>query len=464
MKETTEKKSDGISRRKFLGSAAAMAAAFTIVPRHVLGGEGQTPPSERINVACIGAGGNMCRHDMKYLKGQCGDAVNYVALCEVINDTKDWLGGAAEAFQEYCPNAKRYTDYRVMLEKQKDIDAVLIATPDHSHAAISMAAIKMGKHVYCEKPLTHTIHEARAIAKAAREAKVATQMGNNGHAGEWIRLFCEFIWDGAIGPVREIHAWTDRPQAGWPQTCGRTRPTETPPVPASLDWDLWLGPAPQRPYHPDYLSIIWRGWQDFGTGALGDMGCHIVDPAFWALDLGSPISVEASSTLVTSETYPLASTVHYKFGPRKDMPPLDFTWYDGGIWPPRPEELEPGRQFAEGMGGLIAIGDKGKLLCPTFSAPRLIPESRMKEYKRPEKTIPRSPGHYTEWIAACKGSNTPPRSNFDYASSLTEMILLGNIAIKTKKKLLWDGPNMKFTNAPEANELIHRPYRQGWTL
>ena len=459
-----KKNKNGISRREFMGGVAATAAAFTIVPRHVLGGTGQTPPSETINVAFIGAGGNMCRNDMNYLKNEGGDSVNYVAVCEVINDPKDWQPEAAKALQTYCPNAKMYTDYRVMLEKQKDIDAVVIATPDHTHAVITMAAIKMGKHVYCEKPLTHTIHEARAIAKAAREANVATQMGNNGHAGEWIRLFCEFIWDDAIGPVREIHAWTDRPIGPWVDICGIERPKETPSVPASLDWDLWLGPVAYRPYHPSYLPQIWRGWWDFGTGAIGDMGCHIIDPAFWALDLSSPVSVEASSTRLTSEAYPVASIVHYKFGPRKNMPPLDFTWYDGGLMPPRPEELEPERTFASDAGGILAIGDNGKLLCPVFGAPRLIPESKMKEYKRPEKTIPRSMGHFKEWVEACKGNDVPCGSNFEYASSLTEMVLLGNIALKTKQKLYWDSPNMKFTNVPEANELIHTPYRQGWSL
>ena len=281
-KANTRKKPTAMSRRDFIGGAAAVAA-FTIVPRHVLGGPGHTPPSEKLNIAGIGVGGKGA--------GDIGavESENIVALCDV--DEKQ----AGKTFEKY-PGAKTYRDFRKMLEKEKNIDAVVVATPDHVHAPASMMAIKMGKHVYCEKPLTHSIYEARMLTEAARKHKVATQMGNQGHSGEGTRLICEWIWGGAIGEVREVHTWTNRPI--WPQ--GIDRPEETPPVPPTLAWDLWLGPAPDRPYHPAYMPFKWRGWWDFGTGALGDMACHIIDPVFWALKLGYPKSVEAVSTGTTA--------------------------------------------------------------------------------------------------------------------------------------------------------------------
>jgi len=442
-----------INRRQFLGGAAAVAA-FTIVPRYVLGGPRQIPPSEKLNIVSIGIAGRGA-DVLDGVKSQ-----NIVALCDV-----DWKH-AAGTFKRF-PNAKKYRDFRKMLEEEdKNIDAVTVATPDHVHAAASIMAIKMGKHVYCEKPLTHSVYEARKVAEAAREHKVATQMGNQGQASEETRLMCEYIWDGAIGPVREVHVWTDRPSQGlfnvyWPQ--GVDRPKEEPPVPEWLDWDLWLGPAPYRPYHSCYLPFAWRGWWDFGTGALGDIGCHSLDPVFRALKLGHPTTVEAACTLVNKETYPVASTVHYQFPARGDMPPVKLTWYDGGLRPPRPEELDQGQEFGEG--GTLFVGDKGKML-----RHRLIPESRMKEYGKPPQKIPRSPGHFEEWIEACKGGK-PAGSNFDHAGLLAEVVLLGNVALRvelreklTRMKLLWDGPNMKITNLPEANQFLQREYRKGWTL
>jgi predicted dehydrogenase len=442
-----------INRRQFFGSAAAVAA-FTIVPRYVLGGPGNTPPSEKLNIAGIGIAGR----GAGVLEGV--QSQNIVALCDV-----DWKH-AADTFNRY-PNAKKYRDFRKMLEEEgKNIDAVTVATPDHVHAVASMMAIKMGKHVYCEKPLTHSVYEARKVAEAAREHKVATQMGNQGQASEETRLMCEYIWDGAIGPVREVHVWTDRPSQGlfnvyWPQ--GVDRPKDEPPVPETLDWDLWLGPAPYRPYHPCYLPFAWRGWWDFGTGALGDIGCHSIDPVFRALKLGHPTSVEAACTLVNKETYPVASIVGYQFPARGDMPPVKLTWYDGGLRPPRPDELEEGQEFGEG--GILFVGDKGKML-----RHRLIPESRMKEYGKPPQKIPRSPGHFEEWIEACKGGK-PAGSNFDHAGLLAQVVLLGNVALRvelreklTRMKLNWDGPNMKITNLPEANQFLQREYRKGWTL
>ena len=438
-----------MNRRDFLLSSTA-AAAFTIVPRHVLGGPGYTPPSEKLNIAGIGVGGKG--------GGDIGavSSENIVALCDV--DEKQ----AGETFKKY-PNAKKYKDFRKMLtEMDKQIDAVVVATPDHVHAAATMMAIEMGKHVYTEKPLTHSVYEARMLTEAARKYKVATQMGNQGHSSEGARLICEWIWDGAIGPVREVHAWTDRPGGRWAQ--GVDRPKETPPVPQTLAWDLWLGPAPERPYHPIYVPFKWRGWWDFGTGALGDMGCHIIDPAFWALKLGHPTSVQAISMPVNSETAPLASRVDYEFPARGDMPPVKLSWYDGELRPTNPEELEPGRRMGSANGGTLFVGDKGKLVCGCYGKnPRLIPETKMKEYERPPKTIPRVKGHHQDWIEACKGGK-PACSNFNYAGPLTEVVLLGNVAVRAGKKLYWDGPNMRVTNIPEANKYLRREYRAGWTL
>ena len=304
------------------------------------------------------------------------------------------------------------------------------------------------------------------VAEAAREAGVATQMGNQGQATEGTRLMCENIWGGGIGLVREVHVWTDRPLRGlsdvyWPQGVGR--PKETPPAPDKLDWDLWLGPAPERPYHPSYVPFKWRGWWDFGTGALGDIGCHSIDPIWRALKLKAPLSVEASCTLVNNETYPVASRVTYQFGARGDMPPVKMHWYDGGMRPPRPDELEDNQQF--GTNGTLFVGDKGKMLGYT-----IIPESRRKEFGKAPKVLERSPGHHQEWIDACKGGK-PAGSNFDHAGPLAEAVLLGNVALRpaikeklTRVRLLWDSANLKITNVPEANQYLHREYRQGYSL
>jgi len=446
-------KAKSLSRREFLSGTAA-AAAFTIIPSYVLGQNGQTPPSEKLNIAGVGVGG-MGHSNINALSSQ-----NIVALCDVDSEK------AAKAFSEY-PKAKQYKDFRVMLEKEgKNIDAVVVATPDHTHAVVAVMAMKMGKHVYVQKPLTHNVFEARRLTEIAREMKVATQMGNQGHSGEGIRLICEWIWDGAIGPVREVHSWTNRPI--WPQ--GIDRPAEQPPVPPSLDWDLWLGPAPTRPYHPTYHPFSWRAWWDFGTGALGDMACHILDPAFWALKLGYPVSVEASATKVNDETAPLASIVRYQFPEREGMPAVKVTWYDGGLMPPRPEELEPGRMLGDGDGGLVFVGDKGKIMCGCYGrSPRLIPESAMKEYKLPQKTLPRVEGdlggHEMDWVRACKDPSKPASSNFDYSGPLTEMVVMGNLAIRNQGvKLEWDGLAMKVTNHEAANQFVQRQYREGWTL
>ncbi|MFC1738255.1 Gfo/Idh/MocA family protein [Planctomycetota bacterium] len=354
-----------------------------------------------------------------------------------------------------------YIDFYRMLEEEKDIDAVLIATPDHIHAVACMAAIKKKKHIYCEKPLTRTIYESRVITEAARQAGVATQMGNHGHSGEGIRLTVEWIQAGAIGPVREVHAWTE---AGGEWTDMSSRPEQTPPVPSTLDWDKWLGPAPYRPYHPAYVPYRWRGWWDFGTGAIGDMACHNVDPAFWAMKLicATSFTVEASSTDLNEETIPKAGIYRYKFPARGQMPPVTFTWYNGGLMPPRPEELEEGREMESN--GVYFVGDKGVIKCPGWGgAPRIIPETKMQAYKRPPKSLPRAKEHHQDWLQACKTGN-PACSNFDYAGPLTEMVLLGNVALRTGKKLQWDCPKMKAVNAPEADKYIRPTYRQGWSL
>jgi hypothetical protein len=361
-----------------------------------------------------------------------------------------------------------------MFDKQKDIDAVVIATPDHTHAVITMAALERGKHVYCQKPLTHTVYEARKITEAARKYKVQTQMGNQGHSSEHIRLLKEWLADGAIGDVREVHAWTDRPVGGaiWSNFAVRARPKDKPPVPKTLDWDLWLGPVAYRPYHPEYHPTKWRAWLDFGTGALGDMGCHIIDPAFWGLDLGAPESIQATSTHwqkeVSSETFPRASIVRFKFPARGKRPPVKLTWYDGRLLPPIPDALEKGRKLP--ASGALIIGDKGCMLHGSHGAGglRIIPEAKMREYKQPEKTIPRVKGsHEGDWLRACKeGKNgTPASSNFDYGGPLTELVLLGMLAIRMKdQKLEWDAENQKFRNNEAANELLHIKYRDGWQL
>ncbi len=448
----------GISRRALLGGAAAGWATM-IIPRHVLGGQGKPSANEKLNIAGIGVGGQ----GGSDISGVASE--NIIALADVDDER------AAATFKKF-PNAKRYRDFRIMLEKEKSIDAVVVSTPDHTHAVAAMMAIKLGKHVYCQKPLTHTVYEARKLTEAAREAKVVTQMGNQANSMEGVRQVCEWIWDGAIGNVREVHVWSDRPGGRWPQ--GIDRPKETPPVPSTLDWDLWLGPAPQRPYNPIYVPFKWRGFWDFGTGPLGDMGSHDLAPVFWAMKLKYPTSVEASSTGFNTETLPLASMLTFEFPARGEMPPLKVHWYDGGLLPPQPDELEPGRTLPHDD-GVIFVGDKGILLAEGWGAqrPRLLPESRMKEYKQPPKTLPRSPGHYQQWIEACK-NGTPTSSNFDVAGPITECMLLGTVALRTGKergggcrirqKLYWDGPNMKVTNDAAANELLHFKYRQGWTL
>jgi predicted dehydrogenase len=449
MKEQKMKKEKNktISRREFMGGAAAAAMAFTIVPSHVLA----QPPSNKLNIAGVGIGG-MGGSNVR----ACRDE-NIVALCDV--DEKY----AGKVFKAY-PKAKVWYDFREMLDKQKDIEAVIVATPDHLHAVVSMEAMKRGKHVYCQKPLTRLVAEARALTEAARKYKVATQMGNQGHSGDGVRNICEWIWDGAIGEIREVHAWTNRPV--WPQ--GIDRPKDNPPVPETMHWDLWIGPAPTRPYNPCYAPFAWRGWWDFGGGALADMACHVLDPVFWALKLKYPLSVQASCTSVNNETFPLASIVHYEFPAREGMPPVKVHWYDGGLKPEKPEALGD-MQIGQAASNVLFMGSKGVLRCGEYGDdPHLFPLSLMREYKRPPKTLERIPNqaHEQNWIRACKGGEAAC-SNFDYSGPLTEMVTMGNLAIRPEnvgKKLEWDGENMRVTNEEKANDYVHPHYREGWSL
>jgi predicted dehydrogenase len=449
------------TRRSFLGTAAAgLGLSFMVVPRHVLGGEGYLPPSERFNLAGIGAGG-MGGGDIA-THAKLG--ANVVALCDV-DDVR-----AAGSFSAF-PKARRYKDFRTMLDKEAaHIDAVTVGTPDHIHGVASMAAIRTGKHVYCQKPLTHTLYECRELTRAARTAAVATQMGNQGHATEGARLTNEWIQAGLIGSVREVHVWSDRAGHLWKQGIGR--PVDTPPVPSTLDWNLWLGPARERPYHPAYAPVSWRGWRDFGTGALGDMGCHIIDHPVWALGLGAPRFVEARTTLDGSilsnntpnfDTYPIASLIYYEFPGRGDLPPVRMTWYDGGLMPAAP----PGMPFDQRLpdNGVLYVGSKGAIYHSSHGGmPQLLPRALHDEAAKIPKTITRSPGHYEEWAAAVKGGRMPV-SNFDYSGPLTEIILLGVLSLRAPgQRLEWDSENLKVTNAPELNEFVHAEYRRGWRL
>ena len=479
----------GLSRRSFLERSALATVGLTIVPRHVLGGQGYRAPSDRLNIAGVGAGGR----GEDVLEGasgyneETGETLdNIVALCDV--DDKQ----AAPTYKRYA-SAKRYTDYRVMLDEMRDsIDAVTIATPDHMHAVVAMAAMQLGKHVYVEKPLTHDVYEARMLTQAARRHGVATQMGNQGNSGEGIRRICEWIWAGTIGDVRTVHTWTNRPV--WPQ--GLIRPVDTRPVPATLDWDLWLGTAPKRAYHPSYLPFSWRGWWDYGTGALGDMACHIIDPVFKALKLGYPTSVEASASVFVDDWDPLpnlgsapnSSMIHFDFPAREGMPPVQVSWYDGGILPRRSNDLREDEMMGDEDGGCLFVGSKGAIMCETYGAnPVLLPTAKMEDFDQPAPTLARveggADGHQRVWVDACKGG-PPCSSNFDYSGPLTEMVLMGNLALRSfmlsepyiddegrdkvhypgRTKLLWDGEAMRITNFDDANQFVRREYRDGWSL
>lgn len=445
-----------VDRRRFLKVAGTSAASFTSLQT----GSARTyAANEKLSIDCIGAGGR-AGSNIRGVKLQ-----NIVALCDV-----DWQRAAAGF--DTLPDAKRYKVYRAMLsEMESKIDAVIVSTPDHHHFHASMAAIRLGKHVYCEKPLTHSIWEARELAKAAREAGVVTQMGNQAQADKETRLVQEFVMNNAIGPIREAHIWTDRPSRGlhgeyWAQ--GVPRPTKTPAVPGAMAWDLWIGPAPMRPDHPSHAPFNWRGWWGFGTGALGDMGCHYFDPVSRALQLKAPTSVEAVSMRVNDESYPLGSVVTFQFAARGEMPPVKVQWHGSGLRPPRLEVLKDGNVMA--ANGVMLVGDEGVILTDWDNGWHIFPESRAKEYGAPPTVLARSPGHHEEWILACKGG-PKAGSNFDWAGPLTEGVLLGNVALRaqlrddlTQEKLLWDSEEMVFTNHVAANQFLRRNYRAGWEL
>ena len=444
----------GITRRSFLSRASAGVAAFSLVPGPVLGLRGATSPNNKLNLAGIGIGGQGGA-DLDGVKSE-----NIVALCDV--DSKY----AAKRFSQF-PQAKQYRDYRKMLDEMgKQIDGVVIGTPDHTHAVIAMRAIKMGKHVYCEKPLAHSIYEVRALVEAARKHKVMTQLGNQGHSFDSIRAFREWIEDGSIGPVREVHAMCGSVY-GRPSQADRVK--ETFPVPETLDWDLWLGPAQYRGFNPMYVPGRWRGWSAFGTGVIGDWTCHVVDPVFWTLDLGAPTHVEAIETrdydpARHAETFPAGSVIRYNFPPKGPRPAVTLTWYDGPEKPPRPEELDRDDKLP-GTGALV-VGDKGKIIYGSHGAGglRIIPESRMEGRKKTPQRLPKSPGHHQEWIEACKGGK-PPGSPFSYGGPLTELALLGIIACQFKgRRLEWNSARMKFVNCREANAYLKPSFRRGWSL
>lgn len=484
-----------LPRRKFLKGSAVAAAGFTILPSHVVSGLGHMAPSDKLNIAGVGIGG-VGRSKMRNM----GNHVNVVALCDV-----DWRY-AKRTFDDY-PDAKRYWDWRKMFdEMHRDFDAVVVATPDHSHAIVAAHAMTLGKHVYVEKPLTYSVSESRLLTQLAEKYQVATQMGNQGNSSEDIRLICEWIWNGEIGEVREVHTWTNRPI--WPQ--GLQRPEKGMWVPETLNWDLFLGPAPMRPFHELYTPWNWRGWWDFGTGALGDMACHIMDPAFKALKLKYPTKVQGSSTMMNTESPPQAEVVHFTFPERPverrakvKMPEVKLSWYDGGLLPARPAGVPDSFELGDWNGGVMFMGSKDILVADCYAAkPRLV-SGRVPNAPKVLSRVQEGLNHETDWVRACKESKEnriQPSSNFSYSGPFNETVVMGVLAVRLqdlRRELLWDGENMRFTNIGDndeirvvtsdkfevidghpnfdtkfatmnakdaAKEYISRTYREGWSL
>jgi predicted dehydrogenase len=465
-----------VSRRNFIRKASIAAGGIIILPRHVLG-RGFTAPSDKLNIAGVGVGG---RAETNLPKAYNNGSENIAALCDVddrrsVNARKKW------------PDSPYYKDYRVMLEKEgKHIDAVMITTPDHMHAPIALAAMELGKHVYVEKPLTHDIYEARMLTQAAKKYKVVTQMGNQGASGDDIRLIETWLQEGLLGDVHTVHVWTNRPT--WPQ--GIATPTGQFEIPKELDWNLWLGTAPQRDYNPAFLPAIWRGWVDYGSGSLGDMGCHFIDSPYFALKLGYPVSVETSigsvysgyfKEVINTDGFPPSAKSYIQFPQRGSMVPVKMVWYDGGILPERPAELLPDEVMASVDGGMIFEGTKGKLMAGKFGAnATLLPTSLMKDRTMSKSKFPLvdggSEGHQMQWVKACKiGYGAYTSSDFAIAGPLTETVLMGNLAVRSyqysetgtdgkpvypgRKKLLWDGEKMEVTNFAPANQFVKRNYR-----
>jgi predicted dehydrogenase len=444
----------GLTRRAFLRAAGVTTAGFMVAPRHAIAGSGEPAPSEKLNIAGIGVGG-MGAADLDVL----GRDNNIVALCDV--DSQH----AAKTFEKY-PKAKQFRDFRKMFDAMaNDIDAVLVATPDHFHAVAAMAAIKHGKHVYCEKPLAHSVAEVRQLMKAAQQHKVVTQLGNQGHSFNSIRDFCEWIWDGAIGNVHTIHAGCRAINSGLDQLPHLSEHYD---VPATLDWDQWLGPAQARPYNPAYLPAKWRGWTSFGNGTVGDWACHVVDPVFWALDLGAPSTIQAQVKDYDPKTqgaaFPKGEIITYQFPAKAKRGPVTLHWYSGTERIPRPPELEADEKDVDT--GAVVVGDKGTIVYGSHGAGqvRLIPEAKMQAYKRPPQTIPRVKEHHWDWVQAIK-TGRKAGSDFSYGGPLTEVALLGVIAIKLPgTKLEWDAEKMQFAGCAEGNQLLDPPYRKGWAL
>ncbi|MBI1785357.1 Gfo/Idh/MocA family oxidoreductase [Candidatus Sumerlaeota bacterium] len=432
--------SRSLDRREFLRRAAMAGVGGTL---GLAGCESLAPskrlsPNERLNIGMVGVM-HRAAEDLKGVESE-----NIVALCDIDDN---YIGAVKQRF----PQAKIYNDFRKLLD-QNDIDAVVIGTPDHTHLVAAVGAMKLGKHVYCEKPLGHNVYEVRVAAETARRMKVATQMGTQIHAGDNYRRVVEVIKSGAIGKIADVHVWVGK---DW---SGADRPKETPPVPPNLHWDLWLGPAPERPYHPTYLPQEWRRWWDFGGGTLADMGCHYIDLVFWALDLRHPLTVEAEGPPVNPETAPKSLKVHWTFPARGALPPLNLTWYDGELRPP----LLARKNIQAWDAGVLFIGDRGMMLA-NYDTYRLLPEADFAGYKPPAPSIPPSIGHHKEWIQACK-TDLKTLCNFDYAGALTETVLLGNVAYRTGKKLHWDHVKLRATDCPEADHFIRREYRKGWSL
>jgi predicted dehydrogenase len=446
------------SRRQLLKSATGAAAAFTIVPRHVLG-QGTTPPSEKLNIAGIGAGGQGGA-DIDEVARNSG--VRMAALCDADLRPQHRERTTIPKF----PDAKVYRDFRKMFDEMGDkIDAVIVGTPDHTHAVAAMAAIKRNKHVYCEKPLAHSVAEVRALMKTAQEHKVVTQLGNQGHSFDTIRMFCEWIQDGAIGNVHTIHCGCNADNSALDQL---SRLGEKEEVPSGLDWDLWQGPAKERPYHSFYLPGRWRSWVPFGNGTIGDWACHVVDPVFWALDLGAPTTVQAEvkdyDPKTQGDSFPKGDIITFEFPAKGSRGPIKLVWYSGQEKIPVAKELEPGRKPVDT--GAYVYGDKGVIMYGSHGANgvRIIPEEKMKAYKRPEPKIPRVKEHHDDWLRAIR-EGRKAGSDFSYGGPLTEIAMLGVVALKLPStKLEWDAANMRFTNSDEANQHVNPPYRQGWTL
>jgi len=428
------------TRREMLrNTALAGVAVWTGRGRSVRAAD--QSPNEKLNIAVVGCGGRGYA-DLSGVKSE-----NIVALCDVDENH------AKRGFTQF-PQAKKFRDFRKMLDQMhKQIDAVVVGTPDHTHAPAGVMAMKLGKHCYCEKPLTHNVYEARMMADVAKENGLVTQMGTQIHAGDNYRRVVELVRSGAIGVVDEVHVWVNT------RYSGGDRPTDTPPVPPGLDWDLWLGPAPNRPYHPCYVPFRWRGWWDFANGGLGDFFCHYVDLAYWALDLKYPTTVEAEgSQPVHPESCHQWMIVRYEFPARGDLPPVKLTWYDGGKKPPILQE----RNVPDWGSAVLFIGRKGMLLA-NYSSKKLLPEAEFNDFQPPEPTIPKSIGHHAEWVRACK-TGGPTTCNFGYSGPLTEAALLGSVSYRIGQRLEWDAEKLKATNCPEADRLIKREYREGWTL